>query len=148
MVLSGDLRFTRMHKGYGDKMPHIVPFIRRKPFNAIGFAWIVPVLGVVVVGVYRYYILGRITPPSKGTILDDVIQLESLNPRPHVRTLITAMNHGHVPKRLTRGKGRIEPIGPHKERRINRHRRALRISGETNFDRVKRDVAALNEEEC
>ena len=148
MVLSGDLRFTRMHKGYGDKMPQIDPFIRRKPLSAIGLVWIVPVLGIVVVWIYRYYVFSRISPPSKGTVLNDMIQLKLFNPRPHDRSLVAPMNDSHIAKRLARGKGRIELIGPHKERWIYRYRRALRVSGEAHLDRMKRDVAALNEEEC
>jgi len=129
-------------------MPQIAPSIRRKPLNAIGLARIVPMLGLVIHWIYRDYELGRIRPPSKSAILQDVIQLESLNPRTHYGVLIAPMNYGHVTERLPGGKGRIESISPDHERRINRYRRALRISRKAHFDRVQANVAALNQEEC
>jgi len=127
-------------------MPQITPSIRRQPFNAIGLARIIPVLRLVVHGIYRHEELRRVTPPSEGAILDDVIQLESLHPLLLFGSTQGAVNDSHITKGLT-GAGRIHPIGIHKERGVNGHRRAPVISGESHLDRVQVNVAALKGKE-
>ena len=130
----------------GDEVPHIDKSIRRQPHNAIGFARIIPVLKLVVHGVNRYDELRRVAPPSEGAILDDVIQLESLHPLLLFGPTQGAVNDSHITKGLT-GTGRIHPIGIHKERGVNGHRRAPVISGESHLDRVQVNVAALKGKE-
>jgi len=128
-------------------MPQITPSIRRQPFNAIGLARIIPMLGAVIQWIYRHYELGGILPPPKRAILLDMIQLESLDPFPVDCATHIASNGRNVAKGFSPRIGVHHNVSPHHERRVNRHRRPLTISGEAHLDRVQVNVAALKGEE-
>ena len=128
-------------------MPHINKSIRRQPFNSIWLARIIHLLRVTMRRwVQGQYILSDIREQPKRAILNDVVQLETLNPLAFNSTTEMVPDHSNIAERLT-ATWRIHPIGVHQKRRVYRHRRALAINRESHLKRVQFDVAALEGEE-
>jgi len=120
---------------------------RRQPFNLVSLERVIPVLWLIAMRINRYEQLSWILPPSKCAILNDVVQLKALHPGAVYGVAQIAKGNSYIAKRYATSRGGIDLIGPHKERRVNRHCRTLRVNGEAYLDRVKGDVAALNKEE-
>ena len=136
-----------LRRGNCQPMPNINPPIRRKPFNAIGLARVIPALRAIVFGIYWQYELGGILPPPKGAVLLNMIQLESLDPLSVNRAPHVSLNHGNIAKGFPPRIRVYHNISPDYERGINRHRCTLAVSGESHLDRVQVNVAALKGKE-